>query len=431
MKRQLSLKLLVSLIFLSLAVVLVIGYSILSAHYYMRGMDSIMSSNMEQAARSYLESFPQHNRDGAADFSGYRIARHWSLMPEDIRSAFGQPPVRPGIMMKQVDSRWPAPPDVIYFLFRYQDGDGPLFVSRRFSRQTASALIGRNTAESMQLLLSISIGIAGILALIILVVLRRVSRPVTALGQWARALDSENLSQPPPDFSYPELNDLAGLIRTSLSSVQDSLEREHRFLRHASHELRTPIAIIRNNVELLHKLINHREPERTGQQQKVIDRIDRAGLTMQHLTETLLWLSKDEIEPLTGQKLQLDRLLQELVDEMTYLLSQKEVQLTLTTDPCTLFLPEIPARIVLGNLIRNAFQYSWEGCITIHQHGRLVVITNPQTSAAIDDRQELGFGLGLQLTAQLTAKLGWMYTNEWVAQTRRATVLLGSTENKG
>ena len=45
----------------------------------------------------------------------------------------------------------------------------------------------------------------------------------------------------------------------------------------------------------------------------------------------------------------------------------------------------------------------------------------------MDDRRELGFGLGLQLTAQLTAKFGWMYTNESVAQTHRATVLLGST----
>jgi len=166
-----------------------------------------------------------------------------------------------------------------------------------------------------------------------------IAKPVTALAQWARALDSENLSQPPPDFPYPELNELAGLIRTSLSFVQDSLEREHRFLRHASHELRTPIAIIRNNIELLHKLKDQREPERTVQQQKVIDRIDRAGLTMQHLTETLLWLSKDEIVPLAGQKLDLPRLLQELVEEMTYLLSGKEVQLMLTTDPCTIFLP--------------------------------------------------------------------------------------------
>jgi hypothetical protein len=54
MKRQISLRLFITLVFLSLAVVLVIGYSILSVHYYMRGMDSLMAGNMEDVARSYV-----------------------------------------------------------------------------------------------------------------------------------------------------------------------------------------------------------------------------------------------------------------------------------------------------------------------------------------------------------------------------------------
>jgi signal transduction histidine kinase len=431
MKRQISLRLFITLVFLSLAVLLVIGYSILSAHYYMRGMDSLIAGNMEDVARSYVESTPQHNRDRLTSFSGYQIASQWSLMPDEIREAFGEPPSETGVLIKQTDSRWPAPPDIIYFLFRYQNAGEPLFVSRRFSRETASALIGRNTASSMQMLLAISIGIAAVLALTFLLILRRVSRPVAALGQWARELNSTNVSRLPPDFSYPELNELAGLIQTSLSSVQESLEREHRFLRHASHELRTPIAIIRNNVELLYKLEDNRLENHQGQQQvlqhrKVIARLDRAGQTMQHLTETLLWLGKDiAAGPIGEKKLELDRLLMELVDDMKYLLSGKKVELDLITDPCTVVLPETPTRIVLGNLIRNAFQHSWEGRISIHQHGNRVVIINPQPPAAVD-LEDLGFGLGLQLTRRLTEKLGWMYTNETTSGSHRATLLLDS-----
>lgn len=423
MKTKISLKLLVIIMFLALALVLVIGYSMLSARYYMWGMDSIVASNMEQVASSYLESYPQNKRDRLSNFSGYQIAGQWSQMPEEIQRVFGEPPEKPGVMVKQEDSRWPAPPDIIYFLFRYQGSDGPLFVSSRFSRETASALVGRNSRQSMQMLLTISLAIVAGLAMTILFMLRRISRPVTALGQWARALDSENVSRTPPDFSYPELNELAGLICTSLSSVQESLEREHRFLRHASHELRTPIAIIRNNVELLNKLEHRREPERITQRQQVIDRIERAGLTMQHLTETLLWLGKSEVEPFSGKQLELDRLVSELVDEMQYLLTKKEVQLELRTEPCTVFIPEIPARIVLVNLIRNAFQHTWEGTITIHQHGNRVVITNP-LPPAVAEQHDLGFGLGLQLTAQLTEKLGWAYVSESLPQTYRATIVL-------
>jgi signal transduction histidine kinase len=207
--------------------------------------------------------------------------------------------------------------------------------------------------------------------------------------------------------------------------VQESLEREHSFLRHASHELRTPIAIVRNNVELLQKL--EKKPEQSAQRQQVVDRIDRAGHTMQHLTETLLWLSRNDVDSLQTRQLELDSLLQELVSEMKYLLSKKNVELVLKTNHYVISLPEIPARIVLGNLIRNAFQHSWEGCITIYQRGSRVLISNPQSPDG-SGMSDLGFGLGLQLTAQLSAKLGWIYTDESETDYRIATIALNSTE---
>ncbi len=70
------------------------------------------------------------------------------------------------------------------------------------------------------------------------------------------------------------------------------------------------------------------------------------------------------------------------------------------------------ARIVLGNLIRNAFQHTWKGQVIISQQGSQISIINRQFNADIDVAPtELGFGLGLQLTAQLTEKLGWPYQN--------------------
>ncbi len=423
MKHQISLKLFVTLAFLSLAVVLVFGYSLLSAHYYHMGMNSITASNMEETARSYLELVPAARQKQLNSFRKYTIAKNWEQMPEEVRNAFGTAPVEPGFAIKREDSSWLTPPNTMYFLYMYRENNQTVFVSRQGRRETTPHLIGRNAKESQQMLLAISISIAAVLAIIILLLLRRISKPVTALGQWARSLDSEKLSQSPPDFSYPELNELAGLIRTSLSSVQESLEREHSFLRHASHELRTPIAIVRNNVELLQKL--ETKPEQTAQRRQVIDRIDRAGHTMQHLTETLLWLSRNDVDALPSKKIELDNLLQELVNEMKYLLNRKNIELVLKTNPYTISLPEIPARIVLGNLIRNAFQHSWKGCITIYQRDDRVLISNPQSPDG-SDTSDLGFGLGLQLTAQLSAKLGWMYTDESETHYRIATITLNS-----
>ncbi len=425
MKYKISLKLFVTLAFSLLAVVLVIGYSLLSAHYYHMGMDSVTASNMEETARSYVKLVPPAKRTQFEHFRGYRISSNWNTIPLDLQTAFGTKPPEQGLSIEVEKDNWFNKPDIVYFVYRYQDDNGTLFVTRRGSRANAPPLIGRNAAESRKMLFAISASIAGLIGVTILFLLRRVSRPVASLGQWARSLNAENLSEPPPDFSYPELNDLAYLIRNSLSSVQESLDREHSFLRHASHELRTPITVMRNNIELLHKIKETTAFERSAPLEKAIDRMDRASLNMQYLTETLLWLSRKEMQTLPGKQIELDSLLEELVDEMKYLLDRKDVQLKVETNPCTVFLPEFPVRIVLGNLIRNAFQHTWEGCITIHQQDNRVVVFNPQLPAG-SDQNELGFGLGLQLTRQLIRKLNWKYVDESTPSTHQVSVLFDS-----
>jgi len=83
-----------------------------------------------------------------------------------------------------------------------------------------------NLDRSMRILVVVSLLTAVALTVIVWLLLRQVSRPVTARGHWTRSLNIERLAAPASDFSYPELNELAELIRTSLSAVQEGLERE-------------------------------------------------------------------------------------------------------------------------------------------------------------------------------------------------------------
>jgi len=46
---------------------------------------------------------------------------------------------------------------------------------------------------------------------------------------------------------------------------------------------------------------------------------------------------------------------------MGYLLTDKQVAIRLSTEPCTLLASEGPARILIGNLVRNAFQHATYG----------------------------------------------------------------------
>jgi len=423
MKRKIRLKWFVAFSFLTLALVLVAGYSFLSARFFIRGMDSIIAGNMAQVVESYVEAVPAGKRRQLNLFSGYHIAGRWQQMPDEIRKVL-TPPAQTAVMRKNHDAGWFAPPDKVYFVMRVTCGGDSYFITRTVARASVSPLVGRKAAQNMHLLLLLSLVSVLTLAGITWLVIRQVERPVRALGQWAHGLNESSLEAVPPDFSYPELNDLAELIRTSLCSVKESLEREHLFLQHSSHELRTPISVIRNNVELLHKLQQHPGGNRESRQKRIVERIDRASLTMKHLTETLLWLSRESEGELPAETLDLEKLICDLIEESRYLLKDKDVELIVGTDACPVSIPGIAARIVLGNLIRNAFQHTSCGTVWIVQKCRCVEIKN-HTAGENAAAPDLGFGLGLRLTEQLTQKLGWPYKRRSETNGHLVEVCLG------
>lgn len=412
MKAKISLKRLITVSFLLFGGTIVLGYSLLSAHFFIRGMDNIVTGGMENAALTYLASNKSLAEDELVNFRGSQLSRRWESQSADIRQVFTNPPQRSGELIKRDDSHWLERPDKVYFALKVDLENQSVYISRTLSRENVSSLVGRNMADSMRLLLGVSALIALTLMLITWLLMRSISTPVARLNNWTQSLTPENLSQPPPDFLYPELNQMARLIQNSLSSVQRSLDREHRFLRYTSHELRTPISVIRNNIELQYKVLQQTASSLNPMQRDIADRIDRASITMQHLTETLLWLSREDHEKLPESVVEIDKLLLEITAEMRYLLRDKTLELIVETHPYQCSISAVAARIVLGNLIRNAFQHTWEGQVIISQQGSQISIVNRQFNADIDVAPtELGFGLGLQLTAQLTEKLGWSYQN--------------------
>ncbi|WP_459870441.1 sensor histidine kinase [Endothiovibrio diazotrophicus] len=415
MKRPLSLKWFLALAFLSLAAVLVVGYSVLSVHFFYRGMDSFVAAEMERAMGEFLDATPVAQRPEGGEYRGYRYAHRWEAMPAEIRAVYDAPPAQPGTLYVRDPSGWFEHPNRIYFAMRIHRHGETLFAVETKSAESAPRIIRHNLHQSRRLLLAAGAAIVLLFALVIWRLERRVARPVAELRAWTRDLDGERLKAPPPDFAYPELNELAALIRDSLSSLQQGLEREQRFLRHTSHELRTPISVIRNNVELIGRLGEEGDPRRAA----AIERIDRASLTMQSLTETLLWLSREGEAPPARRPVALDGLLRRQVEELRYLLEGKAVELEVESEPYRAELPETAARIVLGNLVRNAFQHTWEGEVAIRQRGAEVVIINHGENG---EESDLGFGLGLRLTAQLTERLGWPYRNEREPHGHRVTV---------
>ncbi|WP_323752840.1 HAMP domain-containing sensor histidine kinase [Marinobacter sp.] len=413
--------------FLALGFILVAAYTLVAKEHFIRGLDAAMAGNMEKAARTFSEVIGAGESEQVREFSGFDVATQWSNLPAYALRAFPNGPGKSGQLLKQENSTWFSRPKSIVFAMRDDTAHGPLYLSQKVTPRQASEVLPQASRQNRVFTLTVSILVIGFVSIVGWLLLWHVSRPMAALRAWTHSLDNEKLSHPVPDFSYPELNEMAELIRNSLSSVQQAVDRERRFLRHASHELRTPISTIRSNIELQRKLTQKRE--KLADEQSIVDRIDRASLTMKHLTETLLWLNHEPDTPLQSEVVDLSGLIRELAAEMTYLLAGKPVTTEIHTSPYSCSVPLVPARIILGNLIRNAFQHCWEGTVVIEQQEDRVTISNPVEPDAQNPSpaspENTGYGLGLELTTSLSQRIGWHYTSSRHGNYHRVIVKIG------
>lgn len=199
-----------------------------------------------------------------------------------------------------------------------------------------------------------------------------------------------------------------------MNAASDTLKREQEFLQYASHELRTPIAVLRTNSALLDKA----NPNPDERERDIRDRINRASLTMKDMTETLLWLSRESTGVIPDDEIFLDDIVRQIAQDLEYLLQGKSITLAFELQAHSLELPLQAARILLTNLIRNAFQHTTSGSITIAQEDNEVQIINNLEGYALETNthKNMGFGLGLKLCHKLATRFNWQLEMEQTEQ---------------
>jgi len=192
-------------------------------------------------------------------------------------------------------------------------------------------------------------------------------KPVNQITQTARMITSQNLNQriPPPKVK-DEIARLAETFNEMITRLDQSFRQIKQFSSDASHELKTPLTILRGEVE-----VTLRKERTFSEYQRILrsnlEEVDR----MTQIVDDLLLLSRadnGEIQ-LSQKEMDLSEILRELTVQ-THILARSK-NLSLQT-----FLPEErvailgdPLRIreLLLNLIENAIKYTEEGGgITIH-----------------------------------------------------------------
>jgi heavy metal sensor kinase len=188
----------------------------------------------------------------------------------------------------------------------------------------------------------------------------RALRPIDSMTRTANRISAEHLSQRlAVSGSEDELDRLAGTINDMLDRIDGTLQEMRRFSADASHELQTPLTILKGEIEVA--LLKQRNP---SEYEKVLhsclEEIDRIN----KLVEGLLLLARAD-----GGALKLDlqpvdtaQLCRKLCALMTPLARQHEVELRHTTlDSVVVDGDELQLQRMLMNLIDNGIKYSAAG----------------------------------------------------------------------
>jgi signal transduction histidine kinase len=210
----------------------------------------------------------------------------------------------------------------------------------------------------------------------------------------------------PLEFSGAQRGDEVGALSRGFAALvarlSDFLQREREFTRFASHELRTPVAIFKSSLAVL------RATDEAPVRQRALARMAQSANDMADLVAALLALGRGPEEPghRDGQELDVASIIQDLLDRLAPLATQKGLRIERQVD--------VHARVcaapglgpvLIDNLLRNAVAYA-DTWIVVRADARGVEVENDVRK---QPRSASSTGYGLQIVSRICERQGWAF----------------------
>lgn len=236
--------------------------------------------------------------------------------------------------------------------------------------------------------------------------------PVAALARLLDAWDPDRPDMAGLDREGDKRSDgdIGSLIRGLhglATRIEGFGERERNFTRDASHELRSPLTVIKMSSDMLAD-----ETELSEFGHRSLERIRRSTRELEALVEAFLILSRESDQGLAEEDFVVNSVLRQEVDYARELIAGRPVQLILD-EPASFALHASPRvfAVLCGQLIRHALQQTDQGTIVVTVMPGSVSVINPAVDApeagsrrhAAVDRH----GFDLAIARRLSDRFQW------------------------
>ena len=221
----------------------------------------------------------------------------------------------------------------------------------------------------------------------------------------------------PPEFPSEKIYEF-DLLNRSLQHMTEKIRSDYNnlktFTENASHELQTPLAVVRSKLELMLQ-----SPQLDEHNSTLLNQALENTIRLSRINQSLLLLAKIDNDQFTAKE---EIFLFPLIKHYLYLfeeiISEKEIKVdVLSFDDFAVFSDPALADVLISNLLSNAVRHNIrKGAIDIEVTSSVIVIRN--TGPAPEAKPETYFerfrkgnnsashlGLGLTLVKQITAKM--------------------------
>jgi two-component system sensor histidine kinase GlrK len=197
-----------------------------------------------------------------------------------------------------------------------------------------------------------------------------VGRPLRQLDRAISELGRGSFSNPIKVWGPLDLERLGGQLEWLRGRLVDLAQERNRFLRHMSHELKTPLANIREGTELL---MDGAVGELDIHQREVTGILRENGIKLQRLIENLLSFSAWQTSSvgLEASEFRLRPVVKQVLENQQLTLLSQRVRLDVQVEDVTIIADRGKLRLILENLLSNAVKYSPKGG-SIHLRARAV-----------------------------------------------------------
>ncbi|MCD7740636.1 MAG: HAMP domain-containing histidine kinase [Ruminococcus sp.] len=314
--------------------------------------------------------------------------------------------------------------DEIFYCTKFNDGERDLYLFIEAPVEPIDSTISIIREQ----LIYISVIIFELAFIITILISSRLSRPIEKLTSTAKTFGEGDYDVEFKAEGYREIEELSVVLDDARNEVRKVTDLRKDLIANISHDLRTPLAMVKAYAEMIRDLSGDNREKREKHCQIIIDEADR----LSNLVGSILELSKLESsnEEFNRTDYSVQSLIKDVLLRYTLLIEEQGYDIRFIPDDDRMITADYDKMAqVLYNFINNAINYSGEDkhiwVKQINRPGvvRIEVIDNGQgipkdkLSEVFDryyrggkvKRETVGTGLGLSICQEILKKHGYAY----------------------